>query len=326
MVPVGRRWSSESARAGTRRSSSPGSVSESGRSRIAMRYESVATMRMEPSTRDTSTPVSRGRPSSCDAARTTWRTASPRAVSDSWVVGSSVLPTGGNSTTGYVWSLKVDRAALMVMWSPWSANVTAPGSRRRTMSVDSRAGMTQLPSSMPITSPVTWIVRSRSVPVTHSEFPSQFSRSPSSTGEEPPRPPTARLAVASMSTSASRSDLNFTATGPFGSLPSSFNAERDRDVSSKGSKGCGLWTTWSHPCWTQPRFPHGTVGRVRPRSYARSRSVRAWGQAAAGPQATRGRSTAFASCKPQLGRRRGGGGDGQAEPARIFWISSVTCS
>ena len=109
----------------------------------------------DPSTRDTSTPVNRGRPSSCDAARTTWRTASPSAVSDSCVVGSSVLPTGGNSTTGYVCSLKVERAALMVMWSPWSANVTAPGSSRRTMSVESRAGMTQLPSSIPITSPVT---------------------------------------------------------------------------------------------------------------------------------------------------------------------------
>ena len=120
-----------------------------------MRYESVATMRIDPSTLDTSTPVNRGRPSSCDAARTTWRTASPSAVSDSWVVGSSVLPTGGNSTTGYVWSLKVERAALMVMWSPSSAKVTAPGSSRRTMSVESRAGMTQLPSSIPITSSVT---------------------------------------------------------------------------------------------------------------------------------------------------------------------------
>ena len=71
-----------------------------GRSRIAMRYESVATMRSVPSTRETRTPVSNGRPSSCDAALTTWRTASPSAVSDSWVVGSLVLPTGGNSTTG----------------------------------------------------------------------------------------------------------------------------------------------------------------------------------------------------------------------------------
>ena len=65
-----------------------------------MRYESVATMRSDPSTRDTRTPVNKGRPSSCEAARTTWRTASPNAVSDSWVVGSLVLPTGGNSTTG----------------------------------------------------------------------------------------------------------------------------------------------------------------------------------------------------------------------------------
>ncbi len=65
-----------------------------------MRYESVATMRRAPSTRDTSTPVRSGRPSSCEAARTTWRTASPRADSESWVIGSLVLPTGGNSTTG----------------------------------------------------------------------------------------------------------------------------------------------------------------------------------------------------------------------------------
>ena len=67
---------------------------------MAIRYESVATMRSDPSTRDTSTPVSSGRPSSCDAARTTWRTASPRADSESCVIGSLVLPTGGNSTTG----------------------------------------------------------------------------------------------------------------------------------------------------------------------------------------------------------------------------------
>ena len=49
-VPAGRRWSSESARAGTRRSSSPGMVFAPDRSRIAIRYESVATMRNEPST------------------------------------------------------------------------------------------------------------------------------------------------------------------------------------------------------------------------------------------------------------------------------------
>ena len=39
------------------------------------------------------------------------------------------------------------------------------------MSVESRAGMTQLPSSIPITSSVTWIVRSRSVPVTAQRVP-----------------------------------------------------------------------------------------------------------------------------------------------------------
>ena len=122
---------------------------------MAMRYESVATRRIVSSMCDTSTPVSKGRPSSCDAARTTWRTASPSAVSEMRDVGSLVLPTGGNSTTGYVCSLKVDRAAEMVMWSPSSANVTAPGSNRRTMSVDRRAGMTQLPSSIPMTSSVT---------------------------------------------------------------------------------------------------------------------------------------------------------------------------
>ena len=67
---------------------------------------------------------------------------------------------------------------MIVMWSPSSAKVTAPGSSRRTMSVESRAGMTQLPSSIPITSSVTWIVRSRSVPVTHSEFPVQRQQQP----------------------------------------------------------------------------------------------------------------------------------------------------
>ena len=65
-----------------------------------MRYESVATMRMDPSTRENRTPVRRGRASSWEAARTTWRTASPRACSGSWVVASVVRPTEGNSTTG----------------------------------------------------------------------------------------------------------------------------------------------------------------------------------------------------------------------------------
>ena len=60
IVPVGSLCSSDNARAGTRRSSSPGIVSESGKFRIAMRYESVATMRIVPSTRDTRTPVSSG--------------------------------------------------------------------------------------------------------------------------------------------------------------------------------------------------------------------------------------------------------------------------
>ena len=57
-------------------------------------------MRMDPSTRDNKTPVSRGRASSWEAARTTWRTASPSAASGSWVVASVVRPTAGNSTTG----------------------------------------------------------------------------------------------------------------------------------------------------------------------------------------------------------------------------------
>ena len=70
-VPLGKRWSSERARAGTNRSSSARMVLAPGRSRIAMRYESVATIRNDPSTRDTRTPVNKGRPSSCEAARTT---------------------------------------------------------------------------------------------------------------------------------------------------------------------------------------------------------------------------------------------------------------
>ncbi len=49
IVPVGNRCSSDSARAGTSRSSSPGMVSVPERSRMAMRYESVATIRMNPS-------------------------------------------------------------------------------------------------------------------------------------------------------------------------------------------------------------------------------------------------------------------------------------
>ena len=63
-----------------------------GRSRMAIRYESVATIRMDPFTRDNRTPVRSGRASSWEAARTTWRTASPRAASGRWVVASVDLP------------------------------------------------------------------------------------------------------------------------------------------------------------------------------------------------------------------------------------------
>ena len=211
------------------------------------------------------------------------------------------------------------------MWSPWSANVTAPGSSRRTMSVESRAGITQLPSSIPMTSSVTWIVRSRSVPVTRKLLPSHCNKRPWRTGEEPPRPPTARPAVASISTSASRSDLNFTDVGPFGRAPgaSSWRKEYVWLVKVVRAVDCG-----GHGCMPSlapgPAVPMGVCVSSGD-TEARRPGLGVDGENMCPRPQTQGRSPQPFPLVIHKGRRAGRS-EGQAEPARIFWLSSVTCS
>ena len=66
-----------------------------GRSRTASRYESVATI-LRPSSSDAmSTPVSTARASSVDAARTTWRSASP-----TWLLVSVTGSASGSTWAG----------------------------------------------------------------------------------------------------------------------------------------------------------------------------------------------------------------------------------
>ena len=95
--------------------------------------------RIEPSAADNRTPVSRGRASSCEAARTTWRSAFGQRRRGQSARGLGRCgPTAGNSTTGKVRRLKRERAAEISIWSSSASKVTAPGSSERTMSVERR--------------------------------------------------------------------------------------------------------------------------------------------------------------------------------------------
>ena len=50
----------------------------------------------------------------------------------------------------------------------------------------------------------------------------------------------------------------------FREFSQSFILEGEVYVSGKGSKGCGLWMTWSHPCWAAPiAVPMARVGAAR---------------------------------------------------------------
>ena len=189
------------------------------------------------------------------------------------------------------------------------------------MSVDRRAGMTQLPSSMPITSSVTWIVRSRSVPVTVSVFPMQESSRPSSTGRNRP----AAHGAAGRGQHVDQcvaSDLNFT-EGPFGWVPV-FHVERDICV--------GVKVVRAVDCGRPPRslvggpvvVPTGLCVAGPPSGTVHSGVAADWGRRPGLSPRVRPGPQALPVVGPQAGRRRDG--RAQAVPARIFWISSVTCS
>jgi hypothetical protein len=210
-APGRRRCSSVRARAGIRIWSVPsGSGPVSVRSRSARRYESVATNLVPEPSAATSTPVRSGRASSFDAARTTCRRASDNAAAGSVTWSGRGSGRTGKSSTAKVRTTNFERAAEISTSSSPPSNVTAPGSSDRTMSTARRAGVTNAPSSRPITSTSTRTVRSRSVPTTVSPFPATSTRTPVRAAAVEPRLVTARPAVASASTSVSRSQRNFT--------------------------------------------------------------------------------------------------------------------
>ena len=143
-------------------------------SRMASRYESVATSRIPLPSAAISTPVSRGRASSLDAARTTWRRALARLAAGRKVAGLGGSGSEGKSSTGKVRRLNRDRAAPISTLSPSDSMVTAPGSSDRTMSASSLAGATHTPSVIPMASVDACTVRSRSVPTTARWLPVDF--------------------------------------------------------------------------------------------------------------------------------------------------------
>ena len=94
----------------------------------------MATRRIDPSSSVSSTPVSSGRASSVEAARTTWRSPSATMGAGSITAGSSPTATAGNSTAGNARSPKRERAAEISTFSSAPSTVTAPDSSDRTMS------------------------------------------------------------------------------------------------------------------------------------------------------------------------------------------------
>ena len=235
--------SSASARAGTRICELSVNASLPSMSRMASRYESVATNRMPPASAATSTPVRRGRASSPEAARTTWRSAPARLDAGRKVTGCGGSGSDGKSSGGNVRRLKRDRAAPISIFSPSDSMVTAPGSSDRTMSASSFAGATHTPSEIPMTSVEAWTVRSRSVPTTPRWLACDSIRTPPRAIEVEVRELTARPAVVRTSTRESRSHRNFTRRSflVFG---------RYLNFDSDGSKPCGLWISALRPSTT----------------------------------------------------------------------------
>jgi hypothetical protein len=207
---VSTRASSWRARDGTRTCCPSASTVVPGRSRIARRYESVATSRRPVASAARSTPVRIGRASSLDAARTTCDS----AVASSALAKVTGSPPGsairGNSSAGSTRRLNSERPAEMRASSASTSTSTLPAGRARTMSDANRPGRTTTPSPLPETAISTEMVSSRSVPVSRSWSPLSSTRTPDRTGSDVPRPAAARPALPRASTRTSRSHRNFT--------------------------------------------------------------------------------------------------------------------
>ena len=101
----------------------------------------------------------------------------------------------------------------------------------------------------------------------------------------------------------------------FRGVPQPFIAKEEVCVTCKGSKGCGLWTTYRPSCSAVRKMSPGRRGRTRP-SAGRwpARSARLGTKGTHGPQGRAGGPTAFAPCKPQLGDVGAGSGGVRPSP------------
>ena len=167
-------------------------------------------MRSPPFSAVNSTPVRIGLASSVLAARTTWRNASPNC-------GCRQGHRRGRRRGQLRIVVERQRAhtelraaAGDVDFVSFDGNFDFAGSHRTHDVGCQRAGRTTPPSPSPPTASVSWIVRSRSVPVMLNWSPTSSRRRPDNTGSAPVRPVAARPAVESASASASRSQRNFT--------------------------------------------------------------------------------------------------------------------
>ena len=217
-----------------------------GRSRIASRYESVATSRSPPSCAASNTPVRIGRASSFDAAGTTCRSASANAAAPTVTPLVGTSGNRGKSFADNVRSVVAKRPASMRASSSSNSTVTVSASRRARMSANRRAGSTTLPSPSPCAGAVTRIVSSRSEPTSSTEPHRGSLASRTTPASAPVRDATARWAVATASASAWRSARNF--TGCSSSLERSRWAFPFTSLSLRCCcRACGLWMNSHHP-------------------------------------------------------------------------------
>jgi hypothetical protein len=119
----------------------------------------------------------------------------------------SISGRAGNSFGG-TRREKSDRPLRICASSSPTSTDTFPGSRERTMSENSRAGRTALPSATASAGVETRMVRSRSEPTNSTCSPDALTRKFDSTGSAE-REDTARPALPMASLSDSRSQLNF---------------------------------------------------------------------------------------------------------------------
>ncbi len=271
------------------RSKPPGAVPV--RSRIARRYESVATRRRPSGSGENSTPVSaRLRLSSRDAAFTTWPRPSASAAASSsitWPVGSG---SWGHCSEGISLSENSERPEV-IRTSVWSLTTsTAPESSDRTMSF-AFAGMTMRPSSSPRTSSSAVMVSSRSVPMSWRRPPSSSAFTPDATPWCALRLPAAgRLTSARASVSTSRSHRNRTATT---SLSSSISTGRG------SSRPCGLGKTY---CFADGARVCASTGCPQPSPRQLCSSTRVCGASGVVHRSPAGCPP---RCPPVVGARRG---------------------